>query len=45
MRIVYSQINRIPNNNEIIKTDNDLIIKILKSNDRKIETLEIRKNN
>ena len=43
--LVYSQINRIPNNNEIIKTDNDLIIKILKSNDRKIETLEIRKNN
>ena len=43
--LVYSQINRIPNNNEIIKTENDLIIKILKSNDRKIETLEIRKNN
>ena len=43
--LVYSQINRIPNNNEIIKTENDLIIKILKSNDRKIENLEIRKNN
>ncbi len=43
--LVYSQINRIPNNNEIIKTDNNLTIKIIKSNNRKIETLEIRKNN
>ena len=43
--LVYSQINRIPKNNEVIKTENNLVIKILKSNNRKIETLEIRKNN
>ncbi|OUW95175.1 MAG: hypothetical protein CBD97_03220 [Pelagibacteraceae bacterium TMED237] len=43
--LVYSKINRIPNNNEIIKLNNDLIIKIIKSNNRKIETLEIKKNN
>tara|TARA_Y100000591_G_C21652618_1_gene603658 strand:- start:29 stop:871 length:843 start_codon:yes stop_codon:yes gene_type:complete len=42
--LVYSQINRIPKNNEIIKTD-DLMIKIIKSNNRKIETIEIKKNN
>ena len=43
--LVYSKINRIPNNNEIIKTDDNLEIKILKSNNRKIETVEIKKNN
>ena len=43
--LVYSKINRIPNNNEIIKTDDNLEIKILKSNNRKIETLEIKKIN
>ena len=43
--LVYSKINRIPNNNEIIKTDDNLEIKILKSNNRKIETVEIKKIN
>ncbi len=43
--LVYSIINRIPKNNEIIKTNDNLIIRILKSNNRKIETLEIKKNN
>ncbi len=43
--LVYSKINRIPTNNEIIKMDNNLIIKIIKSNNRKIETVEIKKNN
>ena len=43
--LVYSKINRIPKNNETIEIDDKLIIKIIKSNNRKIETLEIRKNN
>ena len=43
--LVYSKINRIPKNNELIKIDNILNIKIIKSNNRKIETLEITKNN
>ena len=43
--LVYSKINRIPNSNEVIEIDNDLLIKIIKSNNRKIETLEIKKNN
>ena len=43
--LVYSKINRIPKNNEIIKIENDLTIKIIKSNNRKIETVEIKKNN
>ena len=43
--LVYSKINRIPKNNEIIKTFDDLVIKIIKSNNRKIETVEIKKNN
>ena len=43
--LVYSKINRIPDKNEIIKTDDNLEIKILKSNNRKIETLEIKKIN
>ena len=43
--LVYSQINRIPKNNEIIKVNENLIFKILKSNNRKIETIEIKKNN
>ena len=43
--LVYSIINRIPKNNEVIKTDDNLIIKIIKSNNRKIETVEIKKNN
>ena len=42
--LVYSKINRIPKNNEIIKIDDNLIIKIVKSNNRKIETVEIKKN-
>ncbi len=43
--LVYSKINRIPKNNEIIEIDEDIIIKILKSNNRKIETVEIKRNN
>tara|TARA_B100001057_G_scaffold194678_1_gene195504 strand:+ start:420 stop:1268 length:849 start_codon:yes stop_codon:yes gene_type:complete len=43
--LVYSIINRIPKNNEIIKTNDNLTIKIIKSNNRKIETVEIKKNN
>ena len=43
--LVYSKINRIPKNNETIEINDNLIIKIIKSNNRKIETLEIRKNN
>ncbi len=43
--LVYSKINRIPKNNEVIKIDNDLIITIIKSTNRKILTLEIKKNN
>ena len=43
--LVYSHINRIPKNNEFITTEDNLTIKIIKSNNRKIETLEIKKNN
>ncbi len=41
--LVYSKINKIPNTNEIIKIDNKLVIKIVKSNNRKIEIVEIKK--
>ncbi len=41
--LVYSKINRIPKNNEIIKIEEYLKIKIIKSNNRKIETVEIKK--
>ncbi len=41
--LVYSKINKIPKNNEIIKIEDSLLIKIIKSNNRKIETLEIKK--
>ena len=43
--LVYSIINRIPKNNEFVKIDNSLLIKIIKSNNRKIETLEIKRDN
>ena len=43
--LVYSKINRIPKSSEIIQADNNLTIKIIKSNNRKIETVEIRKIN
>lgn len=43
--LVYSKINRIPKTNEVIKIDDKFSIKILKSNNRKIETVEIKKNN
>ena len=43
--LVYSKINRIPTNNEVIKIDDNLQIKIIKSNNRKIQTVEIKKNN
>ena len=41
--LVYSTINKIPKNNEVIKINENLIIKILKSNSRKIEIVEIKK--
>ena len=43
--MVYSKINRIPKNNEVIKINDFLSIRIIKSTNRKIETLEIKKNN
>lgn len=43
--LVFAQINRVPKNNEIIEIDDLLQIKILKSSDRKIETVEIKKQN
>ena len=43
--LVFSKINKIPKNNEIIKIGNELVIKIIKSNNRKIETVEIKKIN
>ena len=43
--LVYSTINKIPKNNEVIKINENLIIKILKSNSRKIEIVEIKKIN
>ncbi len=43
--LVYSQINRIPKNSEKIKIEDFLMIKIIKSNNRKIETVEIKKIN
>lgn len=43
--LVYSKINRIPKSSEIIQADDNLTIKIIKSNNRKIETVEIRKIN
>ena len=43
--LVYSKINRIPKSSEVIQADNNLTIKIIKSNNRKIETVEIRKIN
>ncbi|MDC0045002.1 CBS domain-containing protein [Pelagibacteraceae bacterium] len=43
--LVYSTINRIPKNNEAIKINENLVIKILKSNSRKIEIVEIKKIN
>ena len=43
--LVYSTINRIPKNNEVIKISENLVIKILKSNSRKIEIVEIKKIN
>ena len=43
--LVYSTINKIPKNNEVIKINENLVIKILKSNSRKIEIVEIKKIN
>ena len=43
--LVYSTINRIPKNNEVIKINENLVINILKSNSRKIEIVEIKKVN
>ena len=43
--LVYSKINRIPKNNEVIKLDDKLVVKIIRSNNRKIETVEIKINN
>ncbi len=43
--LVFSEINRIPKNNETINIDDKISIKIIKSNNRKIETVEIKKIN
>ena len=43
--LVYSTINKIPKNNDVIKINENLVIKILKSNSRKIEIVEIKKIN
>ena len=42
--LVYEKINRIPKNNEIIDFNEELRIKIVKSNNRKIEIVEVNKN-
>ena len=41
--LVFSKINRIPNNNEVIEINDLLKIKIIKASQRKIITIEIRK--
>ena len=43
--LVYEKINRIPKNNEIIDFNDELRIRIIKSNNRKIEIVEVNKNN
>ena len=43
--LVYEKINRIPKNNEVIDFNDELRIKIIKSNNRKIEIVEVNKNN
>ena len=43
--LVYEKINRIPKNNEVIDFNDELRIKIVKSNNRKIEIVEVNKNN
>ena len=43
--LVFSKINRIPKNNEIIEINENIIFKILKSSDRKINIIEIKRNN
>jgi len=43
--LVYEKINRIPKNNEIIDFNEELSIRIVKSNNRKIEIVEVNKNN
>ncbi len=43
--LVYEKINRIPKNNEIIDFNDELRIKIVKSSNRKIEIVEVNKNN
>ena len=43
--LVYSTINRIPKNNEVIKINENLVINILKANSRNIEIVEIKKIN
>ena len=41
--LVFSKINRIPNNNEMFTIDDIIKIKIIKATERKILTVEIRK--
>ena len=41
--LVFSKINRIPKSNEEFNIDNLVNIKVLKANERKILTVEIRK--
>ena len=41
--LIFSKINRIPRSNEEFNIDNIVNIKVLKANERKILTVEIRK--
>jgi len=41
--LIFSRIKRVPQNNEVIKIDDLLKIKIIKASERKILTIEIRK--
>ncbi len=43
--LVFAEINRIPKSNEVISISKDFKIKILKSSDRKIDKVEVFKNN
>ena len=43
--LIFSKINRIPNNNEVFDIQNLIKIKIIKASERKIITMQIRKVN
>ena len=41
--LIFSKINRIPKNNEVIEINNFIKIKIIKASERKILTIEVTK--